>query len=104
MGGRSRERGTPPRSRENNVICNSQKLFHCAKFGTMTDVIDEIGTKYSTVTLFIHLVSEAKHQEPGLQQQPLYLPTPNNRHTHERPSALPHASKEADKAKKSSGT
>jgi hypothetical protein len=47
----------------------------------------------------------AKHQEPGLQQQPLFLPTPNNHHAHERPSALPHApSKKADKAKKLSGT
>lgn len=70
----------------------------------MLDLYSPFDTAEGT-DFFVSEALAAKHQEPGLQQQPLFLPTPDNHHAHERPSAPPHApSKEADKAKKSSGT
>ena len=64
----------------------------------MLDFYSPFDTAEGTV-FFVSEALAVKHHELGLQQQPLYLPTPNK-----DASAPPHApSKEADKAKKSSG-
>jgi hypothetical protein len=70
------------------------------EFNPMLDLYSPFDTAKGT-DFFVSEALAAKHQEPGLQQQPLFLPTPDNHHMLKRPSAPPHApSKEADKAKK----